>query len=266
MTKVSLYLYTSSCDESEQGELFSDVSIILNPFSKFLIIYFNIYYFILQNHKIYTKSFAIISQKVTRPLKYIIFIFITCSALFAQNYSLRGAYGYADSSDLGQILSLNGQKHPANVKVLGLDAGYEISENFLELPWDFELKTSLYRFLEQPYQDNITEVLFYIKGYIKFDFLSNQVRLGVGEGVSYTSDIIYIEKIEAQEKHDKNSNILNYLEFSLDFDMGKLLHVEPMNQLFLGYALKHRSGIFGLYNEVKKGGSNYNMFYLEKKF
>ncbi len=199
-------------------------------------------------------------------MKYIIFIFITCSALFAQNYSVRGAYGYADSADLGQMLSFNGEPHPSGVKVFGVDGGYEVSEDFLDLPWDFELKSSLYRYLEQEHQDDVTEVLFYIKGYIKFDFLSNQVRLGVGEGVSYTFDIIYIEKLEAQEKKDNNSNILNYLEFSLDFDMGKLLHVEPMNQLFLGYALKHRSGIFGLYNDVKKGGSNYNMFYLEKKF
>ena len=33
-----------------------------------------------------------------------------------------------------------------------------------------------------------------------------------------------------------------------------------------GYLLKHRSGIAGLINNVDHGGSNYNAFYIEKKF
>ena len=198
-------------------------------------------------------------------------LFFTCTlffqlSLYAENYSLRVAYGWADYSDLGEILSFKREAHPANVHVGGIDGGYEIAHNWLDLPWDFELKGSYYRYFENGYQDDINEILLYVKGYIKLDFLLNEVRLGVGEGISYTGGIIYVEKIEAQAKHDNNSRILNYLEFTLDFDSGKLLHVNSLHNLYLGYALKHRSGIFGLYNEVRKGGSNYNMFYIEKKF
>ena len=179
---------------------------------------------------------------------------------------MRIAYGWADYSDLGEILSFKREAHPANVHVAGLDGGYALAKRWLNLPWNFELKGSYYRYEENGYQNDINELLLYLKGYIVFDFFANEVRLGVGEGLSYTDGIIYVEKIEAEAKHDNNSHILNYLEFTLDFDSGKLLHVKALERLFVGYALKHRSGVFGLYNEVRKGGSNYNMFYIEKKF
>jgi hypothetical protein len=35
---------------------------------------------------------------------------------------------------------------------------------------------------------------------------------------------------------------------------------------YVGYLLKHRSGIAGLINNVDHGGSNYNSFYIEKTF
>lgn len=48
--------------------------------------------------------------------------------------------------------------------------------------------------------------------------------------------------------------------------MGKLIDYKPMHETYLGYLLKHRSGIAGLINNVDHGGSNYNAFYIEKKF
>jgi len=39
-----------------------------------------------------------------------------------------------------------------------------------------------------------------------------------------------------------------------------------MHGTYFGILLKHRSGIFGLINNVAHGGSNYNSIYLEKKF
>jgi len=47
--------------------------------------------------------------------------------------------------------------------------------------------------------------------------------------------------------------------------MGKLVHLKSLEDTYLGVAIKHRSGVFGLYNGVH-GGSNYNSFYIEKNF
>jgi outer membrane protein len=61
------------------------------------------------------------------------------------------------------------------------------------------------------------------------------------------------------------SKMLNYLDISFDIDIGRLLSIDTLHDTYLGYTLKHRSGIFGLFNGVK-GGSNYNMITLEKNF
>jgi len=39
-----------------------------------------------------------------------------------------------------------------------------------------------------------------------------------------------------------------------------------MNGTYVGWAIKHRSGVFGLINNVKEGGANYNTIYIEKNF
>ena len=105
----------------------------------------------------------------------------------------------------------------------------------------------------------------YIKALWNFDFWDNRVRFGVGEGLSYTSRTLEIEKIDAIEKDSPTSQFLNYLDFSLDFDLGKLVRSKTLDELYLGVAIKHRSGVFGLFNGVH-GGSNYNAFYVEKNF
>jgi outer membrane protein len=53
---------------------------------------------------------------------------------------------------------------------------------------------------------------------------------------------------------------------SVDFDIGKLISYKPLHGTYIGWALKHRSGIFGLINNVRKGGSNYNTIFLERNF
>jgi outer membrane protein len=47
-------------------------------------------------------------------------------------------------------------------------------------------------------------------------------------------------------------------------DIARLLRVGE--EVYIGYAIKHRSGIYGLINDVDKGGSNYNMITLETNF
>jgi len=48
--------------------------------------------------------------------------------------------------------------------------------------------------------------------------------------------------------------------------MGKLFGYKQLEGTNLGFAIKHRSGIYGLINSVRRGGSNYNTLYIESKF
>ncbi|WP_415396747.1 hypothetical protein [Sulfurimonas sp. CS5] len=199
-------------------------------------------------------------------MKYFVLLFLFLNLNADDNYSLRVAQGQVTKSDFGEILFLDVASYSHDLQVTSLDAGYLLKKDAFELPLDIYIKGGFSYFDEAGLQDDIYEGTLYIKVYWNIDFFKNRVRLGFGEGASYTSDILYYEKQEAIDNNDNNSKYLNYIDFSLDFDIGRLVRFEPLKNTYLGVAVKHRSGIFGLINNVSKGGSNYYIFSLEKNF
>ena len=181
----------------------------------------------------------------------------------AEPYSLRLGYGFSDANDLGQILVGDWRRYEGDTSLLNLDGGYRLGYEVFDIPLDIYMKSALSYFNENGLQKNFLELTFYFKAYLKFDFWHNRVRLGAGEGLSLAQEIPIVEIDDADG--DPTAKFLNYLDISLDFDVGRLIHVDAMNNLYLGYTLKHRSGIFGLFNGVH-GGSNYNLLTLEKNF
>lgn len=93
-------------------------------------------------------------------------------------------------------------------------------------------------------------------------------RLGFAEGLSYVSDITYIEQSEMDRKGLKPSNLWNSIGFSVDVDLGDLLNSERFSNWYLGYSIHHRSAIFESASQFGriKGGSNYNTIYLQYHF
>lgn len=181
-----------------------------------------------------------------------------------KDFSLRIGGGYADFNDLGEILILNHQAYEKETYVLNLDGGWRFAENTGDLPFDFYLKGGLSWFNEQGYQDDIYEATLYVKVYYKWDFWKNRIRIGVGEGISYASDVPIVEEDDATGDKEV-AKFLNYMDISADFDLGRLIRVKSLEDLYIGYTIKHRSGVFGLYSGVT-GGSNYNMLTIEKNF
>ena len=189
--------------------------------------------------------------------------------LLAQdNYSLRIASGKITSSNFDELATGTIKSHKEDFKVLAFDGGYLLKESLFELPMDFYIKAGFSIFDESYFQDDVYETTLYFKAYWNFDFWKNRFRIGLGEGFSYTDKILYAEYLEAQSMNpvDNNSKILSYMDLSLDLDLGKLIAYKLLYGTNLGLANKHRSGIFGLINNVKKGGSNYTTLYIEKNF
>ena len=184
----------------------------------------------------------------------------------ANDYSLRIATGKATISDFSEIIVLNWKGHPKNLQVFDLDAGVKLYEDFKDFPIDIYFKTALSYYDEDSTRDNSIGLSTYIKAYWSIVALKRAVRFGFGEGVSYTSKILYTEYYEALQEQDTNSKFLNYLDVSLDCDIGKLFSWQSLEGTYVGWTLKHRSGIFGLINNVRRGGSNYNMFSIERTF
>lgn len=193
----------------------------------------------------------------------LLFLFLNLSA--QDDYSLRVLYGKSSSSDLSEILTGNVSGYSNDFYVTALDAGYLLREADDSLPIDVYVKAGLSYFDEDIYSD-VYEATIYIKVYWNLDFLDNRVRLGLGEGFSYTSDILMSEYIDTLQSNDATSQFLNYLDISIDVDLGMLVGYAPLKGTALGFAIKHRSGVFGLINNVSHGGSNYNSVYIETNF
>jgi outer membrane protein len=78
----------------------------------------------------------------------------------------------------------------------------------------------------------------------------------------------YLERQSIEQKNPNTSKLLNYLDVSIDVSVGDLLRVKRLENTFLGFAVIHRSGVFGfsdLFGAVN-GGSNYNSVYVETLF
>ena len=201
-----------------------------------------------------------------------------CS-LWGKDYSLRLAVGKETDSDLGEILTF---RHPTqsayDFYVYSLDGGYMLGENIFNLPLDFYIKGGVALFKTQDMSNtkyaqmtdvsskDIYEFTFYFKLYYKF--VHNMLRVGFGEGGSYITDYLAHEVIEENEQEPEDptyAKYLNYLDISFDVDLGKLFNSPVLKETYLGYTIKHRSGIFGLINGVD-GGSNYNTISIERNF
>lgn len=190
--------------------------------------------------------------------------------LLAQNeYSIRVAHGKASQSDLGEIIFGDFLKHTQeDFSVLALDGGYLLYQNSLS-SWKIYAKSGFSYYndknigLDKHTQESY-EGTIYLKAY--YSVFSNFLRFGVGEGFSYTSSILETERLEAVRNDGKNSKFLNYLDFSIDFNIGKIVPYKFFDECYIGMTLKHRSGIYGLINNVVHGGSNYPTLSIEKNF
>lgn len=75
---------------------------------------------------------------------------------------------------------------------------------------------------------------------------SVRTSIAVGEGVSYATEI---PEIERERSPDKTSHLLNYLMIEVEL-------APPEEERWSAFArIHHRSGVFGLYNDVSKGSN-----------
>ncbi len=199
--------------------------------------------------------------------KLLVLVIFTLPSLNAEDdYSIRLFSGRASDSYLGQILIGDIEGYEYDLKVTAVDAGYLFIPGWLDDSIDLYVKAGLSFFDEDSTQNDIYEGTIYFKGYWKLDFFGNRARLGIGEGFSYTSEVLIWEKQEAEERGDNTSKFLNYLDITLDLDLGRLVRYKPFEDTTFGIGIKHRSGVRGLIGGVKYGGSNYPGVYIESNF
>ncbi|MGY5452157.1 MipA/OmpV family protein [Agarivorans sp. MS3-6] len=173
---------------------------------------------------------------------------------------LRVSHAWATPSNLSEIIRFNAEKDEYNNQLSSIFYGHLLSETLLGFPIDVYLTPGLAYHHSSEVQEPILEYIVAFKAYYTFTW-PLRWRFGVAEGLSYTTNITYIEESELAEdgKGYKPSKLLNYLDFSLDLNLGDLFRKPEMENMWLGYNIHHRSGIFensSLFGRIK-GGSNY---------
>ena len=183
------------------------------------------------------------------------------------NHYIRWAFGWATPSNIGDIIHGDTEKDPYNNRLTSLFYGMPLTESLFSLPIELFLTPGFAYHLESEVQDPITEYVLAIKAYYTFTWPARW-RFGFAEGLSYVSSLTYIEQSEMDEKGYNGSNLLNYLDFSLDLNLGDVFRSNSLDKLWLGYSIHHRSAIFessSMFGRIK-GGSNYNTVYLQWHF
>ncbi|MGF1763842.1 MipA/OmpV family protein [Aliivibrio kagoshimensis] len=177
---------------------------------------------------------------------------------------VRVAHGWATPSNIGDIFTGNAEKDEYNHQLSSLFYGHPLTDELFGLPLDIYLTPGLAWHYGTDHQSSTAEYVVAIKAFANFTW-PTQWRFGVAEGLSYINDITYIEETEMISKDRRPSHLLNYLDFSLDVNVGDLFNHRPLDNVWFGYSLHHRSAIFekaSQYGRIK-GGSNYNTLYLQ---
>jgi len=180
-------------------------------------------------------------------------------------YYQRYAWGLATPSNTDDILyKLKSEPDPNHNQLASFFYGIPLSDDVVGLPITVHFQPGIaFHFKNKGHQDNFPEYIAVIKLAYTIP-LPWRIRLGLGEGLSYSEQISDIEKREMNMLKLESSKLLNYLDYSLDFSVHDIVKADITKGMWLGWYLHHRSGIYGtsiLFNKVR-GGSNYNMFYI----
>ena len=177
---------------------------------------------------------------------------------------VRLAHGWATPSNLGEIIKFQGEPDPYNNQMTSVFYGLPLSDTLLGLPLSIYITPGVVYHHSSEVQGNFPEYVLGLKAYYTWK-LPVRLRFGAAEGLSYVTEITYIEGTELDKKGYRPSNLLNYLDFSVDVNLGDIFNAPSMKDLWLGYSIHHRSGIFqtsSAFGRIK-GGSNYNSLYLQ---
>ena len=177
---------------------------------------------------------------------------------------VRLAHGWGTESNLSEILSGNTESDPYNNQLTSVFLGVPLADELFTLPIATYLTPGIVHHHSSDVQDRSTEYVLAVKFYYTIKW-PTPWRLGFAEGLSYLDRIPYLEEKDMQEKGYRSSQLLNFLDFSIDLSLGHLFRVKWMEDLWLGYSIHHRSGIYSKSSAFGRisGGSNYNTVYLQ---
>lgn len=177
----------------------------------------------------------------------------------------RVSHGTASPSSLGEIIKFQEKSDPFQNKMVSIFYGIPISDTLFGANIALYFTPGYIHHTKSDVQPSVfSEYVIAIKGFYTIK-LPIKLRIGFAEGLSFASKVTYIEQNEMDKNNYRSSKLLNYLDASVDIELGDLFNAPSLNGLWLGYGIHHRSGIFetsSAFGRIK-GGSNYKSFFLQ---
>ncbi len=157
-----------------------------------------------------------------------------------------------------------------STSIAGIQVGKPFMEKVNGWPLDFVGYAGLTHHNDSGLQANGLQLDLFMKAvYSGFPWNDRvRTRLGFGAGVSVAQRAPYIEVSSQAAAGKSTSRILQYLEPTLDVNLGDIVGARALKDTYVGFGVSHRSGIFGasrLLGNVS-GGSNYIYTYVESAF
>ncbi len=183
----------------------------------------------------------------------------------SQRY-LRLAHGWVTPSSLADIFNFKAESDPDNHQMTSIFYGHPLSDTLVGLPLQVYFHSGFgWHWKNQ--KDAVQEIIVAVKFYYTIP-LPVRLKLGVAEGWSWVTDIPFVEDRELRKKGYEPSPLLNYLNFSVDLNLGDIFGGETLKRTWLGFDVHHRSAIFESAQQFGriKGGSNVQMVYLQYDF
>ena len=183
-------------------------------------------------------------------------------------------YGRAsgDGCHMARIMTLQctSLDHENPTSVTGVHVGRPFLERVNGWPLDFNGYVGLLFRNENGLQANSWQVDAYMKAFYYGFPWSRWVntRICMGFGISYSNHVPWTEVVSQERRERPTSKLLNYLDPTIDVNVGDIFGSESWKKTYFGLGISHRSGIFAssrLLGSVN-GGSNYIYAYLESSF
>jgi outer membrane protein len=180
-------------------------------------------------------------------------------------------YGRAsgDGCHMATIMTLRctSLDHDTPTSVIGVHLGRPFLEKVNGWPLDFHGYVGLTYHDENGFQPDIIQVDAYMKAFYYGFPWSHRVntRFGFGYGLSWANRVPYTEVVSQAARDRPTSKLLNYLDPTIDVNVGDIFGADSWKDTYFGLGISHRSGIFAssrLLGSVD-GGSNYIYAYLE---
>lgn len=187
--------------------------------------------------------------------------------------SLRVHWNKSSETDLATVMIGDYQASPEQNYLIGATYGYQYSDTLFTLPLEMTANVGVQYLEERGYQDDGYGLTAFIKAHYRWElpWTDKQVRLGLGEGLSYVTRVPMSEVRDFAKKGAESEKLMNYLEWTIDLPLRQF---EPLHNLFangsieemsVGFLVWHRSSVFGIFSETG-GGVNFMGFSVEARF